>query len=57
MQTHVLHRAAVCGKPIGHSLSPVIHNAGLAAAGLTKFTSSQSQFEQFRQELEHNLGH
>ena len=28
-------RAAVCGKPIGHSLSPVIHNAGFAAAGLT----------------------
>jgi shikimate-5-dehydrogenase len=27
-------RAAVCGKPIGHSLSPVIHNAGFAAAGL-----------------------
>jgi shikimate dehydrogenase len=29
------HRAAVCGKPIGHSLSPVIHNAGFVAAGLT----------------------
>jgi shikimate dehydrogenase len=28
------HRAAVCGKPIGHSLSPVIHTAGFAAAGL-----------------------
>ncbi|RSM61872.1 shikimate dehydrogenase [Actinoplanes sp. ATCC 53533] len=27
-------RAAVCGKPIGHSLSPVIHTAGFAAAGL-----------------------
>lgn len=27
-------RAAVCGKPIAHSLSPVIHNAGYAAAGL-----------------------
>ncbi|MEU5907457.1 shikimate dehydrogenase [Micromonospora sp. NPDC047467] len=27
-------RAAVLGKPIGHSLSPVIHNAGYAAAGL-----------------------
>ena len=24
--------------------------------GLTQFTSSQTQFEQFRQELEHNLG-
>jgi shikimate dehydrogenase len=30
----VSHRAAVCGKPIGHSLSPVIHTAGFAAAGL-----------------------
>ncbi|GAA0499835.1 shikimate 5-dehydrogenase [Paractinoplanes deccanensis] len=28
-------RAAVCGKPIAHSLSPVIHRAGYAAAGLT----------------------
>jgi shikimate dehydrogenase len=28
-------RAAVLGKPVGHSLSPVIHNAGYAAAGLT----------------------
>jgi shikimate dehydrogenase len=27
-------RAAVCGKPIGHSLSPVVHAAGFAAAGL-----------------------
>jgi shikimate dehydrogenase len=27
-------RAAVLGKPISHSLSPVLHNAGYAAAGL-----------------------
>ena len=27
-------RAAVLGRPIGHSLSPVIHNAGYAAASL-----------------------
>lgn len=27
-------RAAVLGKPVGHSLSPTIHNAGYAAAGL-----------------------
>ncbi|MEE6261854.1 shikimate dehydrogenase [Plantactinospora sonchi] len=31
----VARRAAVLGKPISHSLSPVIHNAGYAAAGLT----------------------
>ncbi|TDC35696.1 shikimate dehydrogenase [Micromonospora sp. KC213] len=30
-----VHRAAVVGKPIAHSLSPVIHNAGYVAAGLT----------------------
>jgi shikimate dehydrogenase len=28
------YRAAVLGKPVAHSLSPVIHNAGYAAAGL-----------------------
>ncbi len=28
------HRAAVLGTPIAHSLSPVLHNAGYAAAGL-----------------------
>jgi shikimate dehydrogenase len=28
-------RAAVLGKPVAHSLSPLIHNAGYAAAGLT----------------------
>ncbi len=28
------HRAAVLGKPIAHSLSPVVHNAGYAALGL-----------------------
>ena len=28
-------RAAVLGKPIAHSLSPVIHNAGFVAAGLS----------------------
>ena len=29
------HTAAVLGKPIAHSLSPVLHNAGFAAAGLS----------------------
>jgi len=29
-----VRRAAVLGRPIDHSLSPVIHNAGYAAAGL-----------------------
>ncbi|GIJ42102.1 putative shikimate-5-dehydrogenase (AroE) [Micromonospora andamanensis] len=35
MHGKAAHRAAVLGKPIAHSLSPVIHNAGYAAAGLT----------------------
>jgi len=35
MLTGGARRAAVLGKPIGHSLSPVIHNAGFAAAGLS----------------------
>lgn len=30
----VTHRAAVLGQPIGHSLSPILHNAGYAALGL-----------------------
>ncbi|MCY1142288.1 shikimate dehydrogenase [Actinoplanes sp. Pm04-4] len=33
-------RAAVCGMPIAHSLSPVIHNAGFAAAGLADWSYS-----------------
>jgi len=32
------HRAAVLGKPIAHSLSPALHNAGYAAAGLAGWT-------------------
>jgi shikimate dehydrogenase len=37
----VSFRAAVCGKPIAHSLSPVVHTAGFAAAGLSgwRYTS------------------
>ncbi|HKD96408.1 MAG TPA: shikimate dehydrogenase [Micromonosporaceae bacterium] len=31
------HRAAVLGTPIAHSLSPVLHNAGYAAAGLVEW--------------------
>ncbi|HEX7744069.1 MAG TPA: shikimate dehydrogenase, partial [Micromonosporaceae bacterium] len=31
----VVRRAAVLGSPVAHSLSPAIHNAGYAAAGLT----------------------
>ncbi|MEU7971421.1 shikimate dehydrogenase [Micromonospora sp. NPDC049089] len=33
--TEASRRAAVLGKPIAHSLSPVIHTAGYVAAGLT----------------------
>lgn len=34
----VTHRAAVLGSPIGHSLSPRLHTAGYAAAGLTQWS-------------------
>ncbi|MFJ6197630.1 shikimate dehydrogenase [Micromonospora sp. NPDC092111] len=34
-------RAAVLGRPIAHSLSPVIHNAGYAAAGLAGWSYSR----------------
>jgi shikimate dehydrogenase len=36
----MLKRAAVLGKPVAHSLSPVLHNAGYAAAGLFDWTYS-----------------
>ncbi|HEY0700917.1 MAG TPA: shikimate dehydrogenase, partial [Micromonospora sp.] len=36
-------RAAVFGKPIAHSLSPVIHNAGYAAAGLTGWSYTAAE--------------
>ncbi|MFC0005295.1 shikimate dehydrogenase [Micromonospora siamensis] len=42
-------RAAVVGRPIAHSLSPVIHNAGYAAAGLTGW--SYTRFECAADEL------
>ncbi|WP_305786682.1 shikimate dehydrogenase [Symbioplanes lichenis] len=45
----VKHRAAVCGKPIGHSLSPVVHAAGFAAAGLLDW--SYTAFECAESEL------
>ena len=32
-----IRRAAVLGSPVGHSLSPVLHRAGYAAAGLTRW--------------------
>ncbi|WP_412542785.1 shikimate dehydrogenase [Longispora sp. K20-0274] len=33
-------RAAVLGRPVGHSLSPVLHNAGYAALGLSDWSYS-----------------
>jgi shikimate dehydrogenase len=37
MSPEPTRRAGVLGTPIAHSLSPVIHNAGYAAAGLTNW--------------------
>lgn len=42
-------KAAVLGSPIAHSLSPVLHNAGYAALGLTDW--SYSRFELAAAEL------
>ncbi len=39
----VTNRAAVLGSPIEHSLSPVLHNAGYEAAGLTGWHYSRQQ--------------
>lgn len=39
-------RAAVLGKPIEHSLSPVIHNAGYLAAGLDDWTYTRHECDE-----------
>ncbi|THV30650.1 shikimate dehydrogenase [Glycomyces paridis] len=39
-------RAAVLGKPIEHSLSPVIHSAGYAAAGLADWTYERHECDE-----------
>ncbi|MDB5455181.1 MAG: shikimate dehydrogenase [Caulobacter sp.] len=43
--------AGVCGQPIGHSMSPLIHNAWIAAAGLdavyVPFSPPERRFEAF----------
>lgn len=49
--TETIHRAAVLGKPVAHSLSPVIHNAGYAAAGLAGW--SYTAIECAESELAH----
>lgn len=47
--TGAVHRAAVLGSPVVHSLSPVLHNAGYAALGLTGW--SYGKFEVVADEL------
>ena len=39
-------RAAVLGSPIDHSLSPVLHNAGYAALGLTDWSYERHRVEE-----------
>ncbi|THV38540.1 shikimate dehydrogenase [Glycomyces buryatensis] len=39
-------QAAVLGKPIAHSLSPVVHNAGYVAAGLTDWTYTRHECDE-----------
>ena len=42
------HHAAVLGSPVAHSLSPVIHNAGYAAAGLTGWSYDRHEVTEDR---------
>lgn len=46
----VRNRAAVLGKPIAHSLSPVLHNAAYRAMGLQDWDYGRFEFD------EHGLG-
>lgn len=39
-------RAGVLGSPIGHSLSPTLHRAGYAAAGLTDWTYTAHEMDE-----------
>lgn len=41
MSEQITHRAAVLGKPIGHSRSPILHGAGYAALGLNHWEYSR----------------
>jgi len=40
-----MHRAAVLGKPVEHSLSPVLHHAAYAALGLTDWEYTRHQVD------------
>ena len=55
--TNVGHRCAVLGKPIAHSLSPVLHNAAYRALGLDgwfydKHEVGESELEGFLKSLD-----
>jgi len=51
------NRAAVLGKPIAHSRSPAIHNAGYAAAGLTGWSYTAIECAEAElPDLVHGLG-
>ena len=52
--TEVDHRCAVLGKPIAHSLSPVLHNAAYRALGLDSW--SYGRHEVGETELEDFFG-
>ena len=41
--TQITHRALVIGSPIAHSLSPVLHNAGYEAAGLSGWEYTRAE--------------
>ena len=55
--TEVDHRCAVLGKPIAHSLSPVLHNAAYRALGLDSWSYGrhevgETELEDFLESLD-----
>lgn len=46
MPSRETFRAGVLGSPIGHSLSPVLHRAGYAAAGLTQWAYTAHEVDE-----------
>lgn len=46
MPTRETFRAGVLGSPIGHSLSPILHRAGYAAAGLTEWAYTAHEVDE-----------
>lgn len=44
----VIHRAAILGSPVAHSLSPALHRAGFLAAGLAHWTYDRIECDEWQ---------